>query len=93
MGPLGCGQVAVTEESAKSSCAHAVARQHLKVCVTGNGALAAIIRSQRITGLTPDVMAELLTEICVWCGKPHHTTLTVRPRRRVVGVSTAAMST
>ncbi|MET8117412.1 transposase family protein, partial [Streptomyces prasinus] len=46
---------------------------------------AAIIRSQRITGLTPDVIAELVVEIGLLWHERHQAVLTSRPRRRAVG--------
>ncbi|MFD8125419.1 transposase family protein [Streptomyces albidoflavus] len=53
--------------------------------VVGNRARAAIIRSQQITGLTPDVIAELITEIGPLWHERHQAVLTSRPRRRAVG--------
>ncbi|MET9193898.1 transposase family protein [Streptomyces olivaceus] len=53
--------------------------------VVGNRARAAIIRSQRITGLTPDVIAELIAEIGPMWHERHQAVLTSRPRRRAVG--------
>lgn len=55
------------------------------VCVVGNRARAAIIRSQQITGLTPDAIAELIAEIGPLWHERHQTALTSRPRRRAVG--------
>ncbi|MGW4949743.1 transposase family protein [Streptomyces parvulus] len=55
-------------------------------CVVGNRARAAIIRSQRITRLTPDVIAELVAEIGPLWRERHQRKLAVRPRRRAVGV-------
>ncbi|MEU8599030.1 transposase, partial [Streptomyces globisporus] len=46
---------------------------------------AAIIRSQRITGLAPDVIAELVAEIGPLWHERHQAVLTARPRRRAVG--------
>ncbi|MFE3186005.1 transposase family protein [Streptomyces violascens] len=53
--------------------------------VVGNRACAAIIRSRRITGLTPDVIAELVAEIGPLGHQHHQAALTARPRRRAVG--------
>jgi hypothetical protein len=55
------------------------------VCVVGNRARAAIICSQRITGLTPDVIAELVAEIGPLWHERHQAMLESRPRRRAVG--------
>ncbi|WP_354598663.1 transposase family protein [Streptomyces sp. JL1001] len=53
--------------------------------VVGNRARAAIIRSQRITGLTPGVIAELVAEVGPLCHERHQRALAARPRRRAVG--------
>nr|WP_222515309.1 transposase family protein [Streptomyces salinarius] len=53
--------------------------------VVGNRARTAIIRSQRITGLTPDVIADLVAEIGPLWHARHQAALTARPRRRAVG--------
>ncbi|MFC9948993.1 transposase family protein [Streptomyces prasinus] len=53
--------------------------------MVGNRARAAIIRSQRITGLTPDVISELAAEIDPLWHERHQAVLTSRPRRRAVG--------
>lgn len=55
------------------------------VCVVGNRARAAIIRSQRITGLSPGVIAELVAEIGPLWHERHQAVLVARPRRRAVG--------
>jgi hypothetical protein len=55
------------------------------VGVVGNRARAAIIRSQRITGLTPEVIAELVAEVGPLWRERHQSGLTSRPRRRAVG--------
>lgn len=55
------------------------------VCVVGNRARAAIIRSQRITGLSPDVIAELVAEVGPLWHERHQAGLASRPRRRAVG--------
>jgi DDE superfamily endonuclease len=55
------------------------------VCVAGNRVRAAIVRSQRITGLTPDVIAELVAEIGPLWHERHQAVLAARPRRRAVG--------
>lgn len=54
-------------------------------CVVGNRARAAIIRSHRVTGLTPDVIAELVAEIGPLWHERHQLALVSRPRRRAVG--------
>ncbi|MFF3343637.1 transposase family protein [Streptomyces flavidovirens] len=53
--------------------------------MVGNRARAAIIQSQRITGLSPDVIAELVTEIGPLWHERHQETLASRPRRRAIG--------
>ncbi|MGV9390058.1 helix-turn-helix domain-containing protein [Streptomyces olivaceus] len=53
--------------------------------VVVNRARAAIIRSQRITGLTPDVISELVAEIGPVWHERHQAVLTSRPRCRAVG--------
>ncbi|MFF3750338.1 transposase family protein [Streptomyces sp. NPDC002018] len=55
------------------------------VGVVENRARAAIIHSQRITGLTPDVIAELVAEIGPLWHERHQSGLASRPRRRAVG--------
>ncbi|MEV8021367.1 transposase family protein [Streptomyces sp. NPDC086554] len=55
------------------------------VGVVGSRARAAIIRSQRITGLTPDVIAELVAEVGPLWHERHQAELESRPRRRAVG--------
>ncbi|MGW2482335.1 transposase family protein [Streptomyces sp. NPDC001571] len=55
------------------------------VYVVGTRARAAIIRSQRITGLTPDVIAELVPEGGPLWHQNHQAALTARARRRAVG--------
>ncbi|MFI9833733.1 transposase family protein [Streptomyces sp. NPDC051913] len=55
------------------------------VGVVGNRARAAIMRSQRITGLTPGVIAELVAEIGPLWHERHQAGLASRPRRRAVG--------
>lgn len=55
------------------------------VRVVGSRTRAAIIRSQRITGLAPDVIAELVAEIGPLWHERHQAVLTSRPRRRAVG--------
>lgn len=55
------------------------------VRVVGIRTRAAIIRSQRITGLAPDVIAELVAEIGPLWHERHQAVLTARPRRRAVG--------
>ncbi len=49
------------------------------------GTCAAIIRSRRITGLTPDVIAELIFETGPLPQDRHQATPALRPRRRAVG--------
>ncbi|MFI5806026.1 transposase family protein [Streptomyces sp. NPDC051561] len=51
----------------------------------GNRARAAVIRNQRITGLTPDVIAELIAEIGPLWHERHRDGLISRPRHRAVG--------
>ncbi|MFF3336242.1 transposase family protein [Streptomyces sp. NPDC002888] len=53
--------------------------------MAGNQARAVIIHSQRITGLTSDVIAELIIEIGPLWHERHQAVLTARPRRRAVG--------
>ncbi|MGZ2359941.1 transposase family protein [Streptomyces sp. 372A] len=53
--------------------------------VVGIRTRAAIIRSQRITGLAPDVIAELVEEVGPLWHERHQAVLTSRPRRRAVG--------
>ncbi|WP_254076091.1 transposase [Streptomyces sp. P3] len=53
--------------------------------VVGNRARTAIVRSQRITGLSPDVIAELVAEIGPLWHERHQAVLKSRPRRRAVG--------
>ncbi|WP_160145139.1 helix-turn-helix domain-containing protein [Actinacidiphila yanglinensis] len=53
--------------------------------MVGNRVRAAIIRSQRITGLTPDVIAELVAEIGPLWHERHQAALAARPRRRAMG--------
>ncbi|MEU6324911.1 transposase family protein [Streptomyces sp. NPDC047009] len=55
------------------------------VYVVGNRARAAIIRSQRITGLAREVIAELVAEIGPLWHERHQESLASRPRRRAVG--------
>ncbi|WP_327166286.1 transposase family protein [Streptomyces zaomyceticus] len=51
----------------------------------GNRARAAIIRSRQVTGLTPDVIAELVAEVGPLWHERHQAGLASRPRRRAVG--------
>ncbi|MCX4562171.1 transposase [Streptomyces phaeochromogenes] len=53
--------------------------------VVGNRVRAAIMRSQRITGLAPGVIAELVAEIGPLWHERHQADLASRPRRRAVG--------
>ncbi|MFD3655615.1 transposase, partial [Streptomyces sp. NPDC058620] len=53
--------------------------------MVGNRARAAIIGSQRITGLTADVIAELVAEVGPLWHERQQAVLTARPRRRAVG--------
>ncbi len=55
------------------------------VRVVGSRTRAAIIRNQRITGLAPDVIAELVAEIGPLWHERQQAVLTSRPRRRAVG--------
>ncbi|MFM9734749.1 transposase family protein [Streptomyces niveiscabiei] len=53
--------------------------------VVGNRARAVIVSNRRITGLTGDVIAELVAEIGpLWHGR-HQVKLASRPRKRAVG--------
>ncbi|MFC9246594.1 transposase family protein [Streptomyces sp. NPDC057136] len=53
--------------------------------VVGNWARAAIIRSRRITGLAPEVIAELVAEVSPLWHERHQAGLVSRPCRRAVG--------
>ncbi|MFI7005546.1 transposase family protein [Streptomyces sp. NPDC050145] len=53
--------------------------------MVGNRARAAIIRSQRITGLSPDVIAEIVAEVGPLWHERHQASLVARTRRRAVG--------
>lgn len=53
--------------------------------MVGKRARAAILRSQRITGLSPGVIVELVAEIGPLWYKQHQASLAGRPRRRAVG--------
>ncbi|MDQ0688732.1 hypothetical protein QF032_007769 [Streptomyces achromogenes] len=53
--------------------------------VVGTRARAAIVRSQRITGLSPDVIAELAAEIGPLWHERHQAVLMSHSRRRAVG--------
>lgn len=53
--------------------------------VVGIRTRAAIIRSRRITGLTPDVIAELVAKIDPLWHERHQAVLASRPRSRAVG--------
>ncbi|MEE1750934.1 transposase family protein [Streptomyces sp. NPDC030920] len=55
------------------------------VGVVGNRARAAIIRSRRITGPAPEVIAELVSEVGPLRHERHRSGLVPRPRRRAVG--------
>ncbi|MGW8889265.1 helix-turn-helix domain-containing protein [Streptomyces sp. NPDC055749] len=55
------------------------------VGVVGNRARTAIIRSRRITGLAPELIAELVAEVGPLWHKRHQARLVSRPRRRAVG--------
>ncbi|MBQ0972869.1 transposase [Streptomyces sp. RK31] len=55
------------------------------ICVVGNQTREALIRSQRITGLTAGVIVELVAEIGPLWHERHQAVLTSRPRRRAVG--------
>ncbi|MFE7581074.1 transposase family protein [Streptomyces gardneri] len=54
-------------------------------CVVGNRARAAIIRSRWITGLTPEVIAELVAKVSPLWHERHQAGLASRPRCRAVG--------
>lgn len=60
-------------------------RSSIMIYVVGNRARAAILRSQRITGLTPGMITELVAEIGPLRHERHQAVLTSRPRRRAVG--------
>ncbi|WP_405483173.1 transposase family protein [Streptomyces anulatus] len=53
--------------------------------VVGIRTRAAIIRNRRITGLTPDVIAELVAKIDPLWHERHQAVLASRPRSRAVG--------
>ncbi|WP_327166826.1 transposase family protein [Streptomyces zaomyceticus] len=53
--------------------------------MVGNRARAAIIWSRQVTGLTPDVIAELVAEVGPLWHERHQAGLASRPRRRAVG--------
>ncbi|MEV7525371.1 transposase family protein [Streptomyces sp. NPDC091371] len=55
------------------------------VRVVGNGARAAIITDRRITGLSADVIAELVAEVGPLWHERHQVRLESRPRERAVG--------
>lgn len=55
------------------------------VCVVGIRTRAAVIRSQQITGLSSEVIAELVAEIGPLWHERHQAALASRPRRRAVG--------
>lgn len=59
------------------------------VCVMGNRARAAIIRSRRITGPDPEVIAEPVGEVGPLWQEGHQAALASRPRRRAVGAGAA----
>jgi hypothetical protein len=53
--------------------------------MVGAGARELIVAEYRITGLSPDVIAELTAEVGPLWHEQHHTRLTARQRRRAVG--------
>jgi hypothetical protein len=53
--------------------------------VVGNASRAAIISDRRITGLSADVIAELVTEVGLLWHERHQAKLASRPRKRAVG--------
>ncbi len=53
--------------------------------VVGNAARAVIVSNRRITGLSADVIAELVAEVGPLWHERHQTKLTSRPRKRAVG--------
>ncbi|WP_240122020.1 transposase family protein [Streptomyces sp. MUM 2J] len=53
--------------------------------MVGSAGRAAIISNRRITGLSADVIAELVTEIGPLWHERHHAKLVCRPRKRAVG--------
>jgi hypothetical protein len=44
-----------------------------------------IVAEYRVTGLSPDVIAELIAEVGPLWREQHHARLTARPRQRAVG--------
>ncbi|MGW2588229.1 helix-turn-helix domain-containing protein [Streptomyces virginiae] len=55
------------------------------VRVVGNGSRAAIVGDRRITGLSADVIAELVAELGPLWHDRHQASLEARPRKRAVG--------
>ncbi|MFF5809833.1 hypothetical protein ACFY8A_41965, partial [Streptomyces sp. NPDC012746] len=55
------------------------------VRVVGNGSRAAIISDRRITGLSADMIAELVAEVGPLWHERHQARLESRPRKRAVG--------
>ncbi|MFD8005682.1 helix-turn-helix domain-containing protein [Streptomyces mirabilis] len=53
--------------------------------MTGAGARELIVAEYRVTGLSPDVIAELIAEVEPLWHEQHQVRLTVRTRRRAVG--------
>ncbi|MFI9082285.1 transposase, partial [Streptomyces sioyaensis] len=53
--------------------------------MVGNATRAGIISDRRITGLSADVIAELVAEIGPLWHERHQTKLVSRPRKRAVG--------
>ncbi|QHY93553.1 Transposase DDE domain protein [Streptomyces sp. S4.7] len=54
-------------------------------CVVGNSARALVISNRRITGLTADVIAELVAEVGPLWHERHQARLASRPRKRAMG--------
>lgn len=55
------------------------------LCMMGAGARELIVAEYRVTGLSPDVIAELIAEVGPLWHERHQARLAARPRRRAVG--------
>ncbi|MFE4582808.1 transposase family protein, partial [Streptomyces chartreusis] len=55
------------------------------LCMVGVGARELIVAEYRVTGLSPDVIGELIAEVGPLWHRQHQGRLTARPRRRAVG--------
>lgn len=60
--------------------------------LVGNRTRSAMIRSQQITRLSSEVIAELVTEIDPLWLERHQAALALRPRRRAVGAGASTSS-